>query len=157
MDVQQSQDTKKYSKAALTVTLACAAVALAMTISGFLPFMVFDDGTKGGIFNVISEVGFVGFISEKYLRIWAGYCILPQTVAIVWSAIPKKWAAIVGTAYGALLVAWSFFVYAAFIAGVDELLPGGFIFRACASLLLLALSIAKIVITSKDKKAKNLI
>lgn len=153
MDAQPIQKAPKYTKNVLIVTRVCTAVALAMTIAGFFTCIV-ENGDKTGIFKFVSTGasqgrGFAGGLTA-FLFFFVMY-ILPQTIALIWSVIPKKWAAVVGTVYAALLAAWSSWFYSS-VVNSNAYLMGSIIFRKYASYVLLVLSVAKIVIISMDKK-----
>lgn len=152
MDSQSNQNVKKYSRATLIVTLINVAVTLAMVISGFLPFMIID-GEKYGLLDRIGMPGF--FEGEIFLYAIMLLMIGPSAIAIIWAAIPKMWAAVVGIIYALPLIFWAYVTLISVQETTEaelELLSGGFVFRQYLSILLFVLSIVKLILTIRDKK-----
>lgn len=146
MDNQPIKDDKKCSRATQIVTLINVIVALAMVISCFLPIMLID-GETYGVFRDINEPDFFEEIGFIYLL----GIVSPNIIAIVWAAIPKKWAAVVGIIYAIPLILWSSFILYV-ILQVSGFLTGTFVFRTYSSILLLVLSIIKLIFINIDKK-----
>lgn len=150
MDSQLNENVKKYSRATLIATLTNVVVALAMLISGFLPFMIVD-GEKYGMLDFIGIPGF--FEEGGPIYFFLITMIGPSAIAIIWAAIPKMWAAVVGIIYALPLIFYTL-LYSPLNPGVvaEDFLMGGFVFRKYCSILLLVLSIVKLILTIRDKK-----
>lgn len=150
MDSQLNENVKKYSRATLIVTLINVVITLAMVISGFLPFMIVD-GEKYGILDAIGMPGF--FEGEIFLSFLWMTMIGPSVIAIIWAAIPKMWAAVVGIIYALPLILFNTLLSSwDQVEVTSEVLTGGFVFRKYFSILLLVLSIVKLILTVRDKK-----
>lgn len=150
MDSQLNENVKKYSRATLIATLTNVVVALAMLISGFLPFMIVD-GEKYGMLDFIGIPGF--FEEGGPIYFFLITMIGPSAIAIIWAAIPKMWAAVVGIIYALPLIFYTL-LYSPLNPGVvaEDFLMGGFVFRKYFSILLLVLSVVKLILTIRDKK-----
>lgn len=152
MDSQLNENVKKYSRATLIATLTNVVVALAMLISGFLPFMIVD-GEKYGMLDFIGIPGF--FEEGGPIYFFLITMIGPSAIAIIWAAIPKMWAAVVGIIYALPLIFWAYVILISMQETIEaelEFLAGGFVFRKYFSILLLVLSIVKLIFTIRDKK-----
>lgn len=147
MDNQPIKDDKKCSRATQIVTLINVIVALAMVISCFLPIMLID-GETYGFLSYINEPDFFEEIGPVYLL----GIVSPNIIAIVWAAIPKKWAAVVGIIYAIPLILWSSLILYVILQQVSVFLTGNFAFRTYSSVLLLVLSTIKLILINIDKK-----
>lgn len=139
---QAVKPAAKASKLSLAVTLACLFSAVMMTVSLFLPAVSYGGRT-------VTLLDVASGHSEAVGGFWIVAVLCALTIP--WAAIPKKWAAIVGTIY-TLLPMILCIVQVADLAGNGIKLAVGSIFLVLFPILLFVGLIVKLVLLIKDKK-----
>ena len=139
----------KRNNSTITAVIAAVAAAVLLVIGWLLP-MVKLFGEPVSIFRVADMVGGSNGAAAK-----AGYVtiVVICAISILWAAIPKKWAAIVGIVYSLIPMGLTIYQLYSWTSNDTELAFGS-ILAVVMSVAVLILSIVKLVVLINAKKPR---
>ena len=150
MGYPQMGPAKKISARTVIFTIITTVMAIMTVVSWFLPVANFNG--KAYTFLEAAEVS-GNAASDAVVGFWS--IMVLSFLNIVWSAIPKNWAAITGVVFTGITTLINIAQVGDWVDAKLELSAGP-IMLLIFSLLLIAASIVKLVFTAGDKKLNRL-
>ena len=147
MNTQTNKTTNKTSIAKRIVTLANLCAAILLTVTWFLPVVQ----TSSRSYTMLKALDKFGGSEGAAAMGGFIFIVILYAIAILWAAIPKKWAAIVGIVYSFIPLAFCIVQISDWKSHSIDLAFGGILMIPLA-ILVLALSVAKLVCLLKDGK-----